>query len=215
MQGGTDGAETRWLERARAGDEWAFAQLVEAFERLVFNLCYRMLGDAAEAEDAAQETFLKAYRGLARHDPDRPFRPWLLSIASHHCIDRLRRRRLLLTPMDDLQGEQTPASPAAGPEAVALEREQRGRVQRMLAGLAPMERAAVVLRYWYDLSYEEIGQVLALSESAVKSRLHRARRQLAELWRAGEEPALARGGTRNEPSTAQASAVLVDGRHSQ
>jgi RNA polymerase sigma-70 factor (ECF subfamily) len=85
---------------------------------------------------------------------------------------------------------------------MAIEREQRGRVQQMLAGLAPKERAAVVLRYWYDLSYVEIGQALSLSESAVKSRLHRARRQLAEVWRAGDAQALAAGGRRNEPSAA-------------
>jgi RNA polymerase sigma-70 factor (ECF subfamily) len=194
--------EALWLKRARSGDEAAFALLVEAYERPVFNLCYRMLGDGAEAEDAAQETFLKAHRGLFRHDPSRPFRPWLLSIASHHCIDRLRRRRLQLTSLEDLQGEQVPAAPNPGPEAMAIEREQRGRVQQMLAGLAPKERAAVVLRYWYDLSYVEIGQALSLSESAVKSRLHRARRQLAEVWRAGDEQALVAGGRRNEPSAA-------------
>ena len=194
--------EAHWLVRAREGDERAFARLVEAYERPVFNLCYRMLGDGPEAEDAAQETFLKAFRGLHRHDPDRPFRPWLLSIASHHCIDRLRRRRLRQTSLEDLQGEDVPAAPTPGPEATALEREQSRRVQQMLAGLAPKERAAVVLRYWYDLSYVEIGQALSLSESAVKSRLHRARRQLADLWRAGDEKALAAGGRQNEPSAA-------------
>lgn len=194
--------ESLWLKRARGGDEAAFALLVEAYERPVFNLCYRMLGDGAEAEDAAQETFLKAYRGLFRHDPNRPFRPWLLSIASHHCIDRLRRRRLQLTSLEELQGEEVPAAPNPGPEATAIEREQSGRVQEMLAGLAPKERAAVVLRYWYDMSYVEIGRALSLSESAVKSRLHRARRQLAGVWRAGDEQPLAPGGRRNEPSAA-------------
>jgi RNA polymerase sigma-70 factor (ECF subfamily) len=194
--------EARWLARARKGDERAFAQLVEAYEQPVFNLCYRMLWDGPEAEDAAQETFLKAFRGLHRHDPDRPFRPWLLSIASHHCIDRLRRRRLRLTSLEDLQGEEVPAASSPGPEATALEREHSLRVQQLLAGLAPKERAAVVLRYWYDLSYVEIGQALSLSESAVKSRLHRARRQLADLWRAGEEKPLAAGARQNEPSAA-------------
>lgn len=189
--------EAGWLARARDGDERAFARLVEAYERPVYNLCYRMLGDAGEAEDAAQETFLRAYRGLARHDPERPFRPWLLSIASHYCIDRLRRRRLRMTSLEDLQEEpQDVRSP--NPEAAVVQADQRQRVQRMLARLAPKERAAVVLRYWYDLSYAEIGQALSLTESAVKSRLHRARGQLAELWRAGEEKAPAAGGRRNE-----------------
>jgi RNA polymerase sigma-70 factor (ECF subfamily) len=194
--------EAHWLERARHGDQGAFTQLVQAYERPVFNLCFRMLGEAGEAEEAAQETFLRAYRSLSRHDPQRPFRPWLLSIASHHCIDRLRRRRLRLISLEDLPAEEVPAAPNPGPEMAAVERERQGRVQRMLAELAPKERAAVVLRYWYDLSYEEIGLALSLSESAVKSRLHRARRQLAGLWRAGEQPAPAAGGRRNEASAA-------------
>lgn len=201
MTPGIPEEEARWLVRARKGDERAFARLVEAYERPVFNLCYRMLGDPNEAEDAAQETFLRAFRGLARHDPDRPFRPWLLSIASHHCIDRLRRRRLRLVSLEELHDEPQ-AEGAPNPEAAAVEGEQRRRIQRMLTRLRPKERAAVVLRYWYDLSYAEIGQALSLSESAVKSRLHRARGQLAELWRAGEGNPVPAGGRQNEPFAA-------------
>ena len=91
--------EKRWLQEARAGDEEAFSRIVEAYQRPVFNLCYRMLGERTLAEDAAQETFLRAFLGLKRYDPKRPFITWLLSIASHHCIDRLRRRRLRLVPL--------------------------------------------------------------------------------------------------------------------
>ena len=86
---------------ARAGDQSAFGRLVIAYQTPVYNLAYRMLGNAAEAEEAAQETFLRAYTHLRSYDPQRPFRSWLLSIASHYCIDRLRRRRITWLPLED------------------------------------------------------------------------------------------------------------------
>ena len=92
--------ELAWLERARAGDDVAFCRLVQAYQVPVYNLAYRMLGNAAEAEDAAQETFLRAYQHLHRYDQKRPFATWLLSIAAHYCIDRLRRRKFAMFSMD-------------------------------------------------------------------------------------------------------------------
>ena len=79
-----DVREADWIKRARQGDDDAFAMVVEAYQGPVFNLCYRMLGDSFEAEDAAQEVFLKAYRNLGRFDPERKFVNWILSIASNH-----------------------------------------------------------------------------------------------------------------------------------
>ncbi len=173
--------EAQWLELARKGDEDAFGSLVEAYQRPVFNLCYRMTGDPGEAEDAAQETFLRAYQNLQRYDPQRSFATWILSIAAHYCIDQIRRRKALLTPLDDLPEETIPdADP--GPEKTASKAEEQRLLRSILAELGPQDRAAVVLRYWYDLSDEEIGQALSLTVSAVKSRLHRARRELARLW---------------------------------
>ena len=94
-------SETDWERRARAGDQTAFTTLVEAYQTPIYNLCYRMLGEAGEAEDAAQETFLRAYSQLASYDPSRPFKTWLFSIANHHCIDRLRKRRLTWLSIED------------------------------------------------------------------------------------------------------------------
>src|SRR5512145_2104769 len=84
--------ELQWLEAARRGDEDAFARLVRAYQRPVFNLAYRMLDSAAEAEDATQETFVRMYTKLHTYQPDRKLSSWVLSVASHYCIDRLRRR---------------------------------------------------------------------------------------------------------------------------
>ncbi len=175
--------ETEWLAQALKGNDEAFSQLVETYQTPVFNLCYRMLGDPAEAEDAAQESFWRAYQSLQKYDPQRSFATWLLSIAAHYCIDQLRKRRMALVPMDLLPEEAAP-DPTPGPESVSGRREEQRRLRRLLDKLDPPDRSAVVMRYWYDFSDAEIGEALGLTVSAVKSRLHRARRELAVQYQA-------------------------------
>jgi RNA polymerase sigma-70 factor (ECF subfamily) len=164
------------------GDQEAFADLVYTFQDAVYNLSYRMLGERMEAEDAAQETFLRAYSNLHRYDPSRPFKTWLLAIASNHAIDRIRKRRLTWISID--QEEPGPAlslsSDEPEPEEAALTRERSREIQKLLNELPPDYRAAVALRYWYDYSYIEIADMLDTTESAIKSRLFRARQLLAE-----------------------------------
>ena len=177
--------EQDWVRRARAGDEDAFTRLVETYQTPIYNLCYRMLGEAGEAEEAAQEAFLRAYSQLSTYDPARPFKTWLFSIASHYCIDRLRKRRLTWLSIED---ETLPPHPALqeqtpGPEEQAVRHEQSAAIQAVLAKLAPDDRAVIVMRYWYDMSYEEIAESTRATVSAVKSRLHRARGALAEMMK--------------------------------
>ncbi len=170
-----------WVQQTLAGDPQAFGELVQRYERDVFNLAYRMLNERGEAEDAAQEAFLRAYANLDRYDQSRPFKTWLLSIASNHCIDRLRRRRLTWLSLDDtLPPHPALTSDIPGPEEAALMNERNILVQDLLAELSPDYRVVVVLRYWYDLSYAEIADMLETTESAIKSRLFRARQVLAE-----------------------------------
>jgi RNA polymerase sigma-70 factor (ECF subfamily) len=143
-----------------------------------------MLGEPEAAEDAAQDTFLKAYQNLNRYDLNRPFATWLLSIAAHHCIDKLRRRRFVSFSIDEDEDEQyeIPDRSAPDPETEAEKKQQRERLQGLLQSLEPLDRAAIVMRYWHDASEVEIAQTLHLTVPAVKSRLHRARRALASLW---------------------------------
>jgi RNA polymerase sigma-70 factor, ECF subfamily len=172
-----------WVTAALKGDQDAFAELVYTYQDAVFNLCYRMLGERTEAEDAAQEAFLRAYLNLQRYDPARSFKTWLLTIASNHCIDRLRRRRLVWLSLEEPMpsGENMAlSSDEPEPEEVALLKERSKAVQKLLHELSPDYRAAVVLRYWYDYSYTEIADMLDTTESAIKSRLFRARQLLAE-----------------------------------
>jgi RNA polymerase sigma-70 factor (ECF subfamily) len=174
-----------WIIQAQHGDDEGFTHLVETYQKPVYNLCYRMLGEPEAAEDAAQETFLKAYQNLARYDRERPFATWLLSIAAHHCIDKLRRRRFASFSIDeDEEGQaELPDRSAPDPESEAAKKQEREHLHGILQSLDPTDRAAIILRYWYDASEVEIAQTLRLTVPAVKSRLHRARRELAGLWK--------------------------------
>ncbi len=171
------------MTAALAGDRAAFASLVEAFKNPVYNLCYRMLGTPTEAEDAAQEVFVKLYRRLNTYDPQRKLSSWVLSIASHHCIDRLRRRRLKTVDIEEMPAWQPLVSDRPQPERKVLEAEREERVQQLLNRLEPGYRLPLIMHYWNDYSYQEICEATGLSLSAVKSRLHRARLKLAELMR--------------------------------
>ncbi|MFV9506205.1 MAG: RNA polymerase sigma factor [Oscillochloridaceae bacterium umkhey_bin13] len=170
--------EAALARRAQGGDQSAFATLVQRYSGAVFNLAYRMLNDAHEAEDAVQEVFLRAYRRLDSFDPTRRFITWLLTIGSNYCVDRLRRRRTPLVALDEVTFWLTSTEP--GPERRTLLDERRGAVQRALQRLPDTYRGVTVLRYWHDLSYLEIAEALGLSEPTVKTRLHRARKMLAE-----------------------------------
>jgi len=185
--------EQVWLEQARQGDKAAFGKIIEAYQTPVYNLAYRMLNNAGEAEEAAQEAFIRAYTRLDSYDPAHKFSTWLLSITSNYCIDQIRKRRALLLSIDE------PLAPhpalmsdrSKGPEAQLMANEQQELVQSLLAELAPDYRQAVVLRYWYEMSYEEIAEVMDTTVSAIKSRLFRARRQLADVGMAMDlSPAL-------------------------
>ena len=176
-------SEDEWLALAQGGDADAFSHIVELYQRPVYNLCYRMLGNSQEAEDAAQEAFLRAFRAIKRYDPKRKFASWLLSIAANYCIDQHRKKRATLVdieavaPTDLIENK-------PGVERQVLAQEASEEIQILLADLSPLDRAAIVLHYWHDYSYVEIADELQLSESAVKSRLHRARKSLAFAWQA-------------------------------
>ncbi len=171
--------ELELIERAVTGDERAFAELVTRYQSAVYNLAYRMLGDAGEAEDAAQEVFLRIYRRLATYNPDHRFSTWVLSIASHYCIDLLRRKRPWLVPLENISNWMRTRS--RSPEAAAIASEQQDTVRTLLAKLPEHYRLVLLLRYWHDLGYEEIAQVVDLPVSTIKARLHRARNALLAL----------------------------------
>lgn len=177
----SDPTINQWVHAAIEGDQDAFAEIVYTFQDAVYNLCYRMLSNRTEAEDAAQEVFLKAYNNLSRYDPSRAFKTWILSIASNHCIDQIRKRRMQYVSIDEpIPATLSLASDDPLPEQAALAGERSAEIQALLDELEPDYRLAVVLRYWYDYSYLEIAEQMGTTESAIKSRLFRARKMLAD-----------------------------------
>jgi RNA polymerase sigma-70 factor (ECF subfamily) len=166
----------QWVEDTLNGNQDAFAELVNTYQNAVYNLCYRMLGERTESEDATQEAFLRAYLNMERYDPARSFKTWVLSIASNHCIDRLRKRSL----DEPLPSNIHLSSDEPEPEDATIHKERSQAMQNLLNELNTEYRAAVILRYWYDYSYAEIADILDTTESAIKSRLFRARQALAD-----------------------------------
>lgn len=188
-----------WLPLALQGDQDAFTELVETYQTPVYNLCYRMLGNPNEAEEAAQEAFWRAYQYRHRYDINRSFITWLLSIAAHYCIDLQRKRKISESPLDEVVEEYLPDS-NPGPEKQAMSKSDQNFMQSVLAKLKPEDRAVIVFRYWHEMSEEEIANALSTTVSAVKSRLYRARLQIAQLYPSPERLPAA-GGNQYEPST--------------
>ncbi|HTI14358.1 MAG TPA: sigma-70 family RNA polymerase sigma factor [Dictyobacter sp.] len=167
------------VELVLSGQQEIFSMLVERYKDAVQNLAYRMLGNVTEAEDITQEAFVRAYTQLATYRSAHKFSTWLLSIASHLAIDQLRRRRFLALPLDDVPFLEWIVDAGISPEQSALHGEQQDEIQVYLQRLPGKYRAVIVLRYWYDFSYEEIANALKLTPALVKARLHRARELLA------------------------------------
>lgn len=172
--------------RARAGDLRAFERLVLRYERRIYNLALRLLGSPADAEDATQEAFVRAFTSLASFRGDSQFGTWLYRVAVNACHDELRRRKR--ERVDDLGAAPARARPGAAgtdPERMVERAEVHDLVGRALADLPAEYRAAVVLRDLHDLSYEEIADALGVAVGTVKSRIHRGRQllrsRLAEL----------------------------------
>ncbi|MGH2478358.1 MAG: sigma-70 family RNA polymerase sigma factor [Ktedonobacteraceae bacterium] len=176
-------SDTELVTLVLDGQQEAFASLIERYKDAVQNLAYRMLSNVTEAEDVTQEVFVRAYTQLATYKPTHKFSTWLLSIASHLAIDQLRRRRFLAVPLEDVPFLEWVADLGVGPEQSALVGEQQDEIQAYLQRLHSKYRSVIVLRYWYDLSYDEIAAALNLTSPLVKARLHRARELLARYMR--------------------------------
>jgi RNA polymerase sigma-70 factor (ECF subfamily) len=161
-------------QRAKGGDESAFTELLDRYERPIFNLALRITGDWADAKDCTQEAFLRAYQNLDRYDPEHRFFSWLYRIginAALDCVgDRWRRA-------DDV--EKRASDP--DPEGETLGREISGEIQEALLELSEELRVVVVLRHFHGLSYAEMGEVVGVPAKTVKSRLYSARQRLREL----------------------------------
>jgi RNA polymerase sigma factor (sigma-70 family) len=178
--------ETELVERAKRGDEHAYGELVHAYQGIAFRIAYLVVGNAAEAEDAAQDGFVKAYRALHRFRTGEPLRPWLLKIVANEARNRRRAstRRDALTLRATTESSSGEAAPS--PEAALLSGEKRGELLGAVNGLREEDRLVIACRYFLELSERESAHVLGWRRGTFKSRLSRALGRLrAELEEEG------------------------------
>jgi RNA polymerase sigma-70 factor (ECF subfamily) len=167
----------RLVQSCLGGDQAAMLALVERFQGQVFGLCYRMLGQRQDAEDAAQETFVRVLKNLHRWDPSREFQPWLFAIAGNRCRTALSSRKRRPTPETAVE-HLADKRPESGPgEQLAEE------VRLALGGLRDEYRQAFVLFHEHELSYAEIAESMEIPLGTVKTWVHRARRELVDQLR--------------------------------
>jgi len=177
------------MARAKRGDERALAALIRRYESPLFNYALRMLGNAADAEDVFQETFLRVHLHGNRFWSNAPFKPWLYRIATNLCKDRLRHRGRR-PEVQPFSGEDSPDPmvnlPAGGaaPDEAAVARERAERMQQALASLSVKHRAVFLMAHQEGLSYAEIARALRIPTGTVKSRMNKAVRELLAVMEA-------------------------------
>jgi RNA polymerase sigma factor (sigma-70 family) len=177
-----EAVETALVRRAQAGDTAAYGELVTLHEGAAFRVAYLLLGSASDAEDAAQEGFVRAYLALARFRAGEPFRPWLLQVVGNEARNRRRalgrRAGMLDRAVRAFRGDATTTS--ASPEAVLLAGETHAEVREALGRLRDEERLVVSCRYLMELSEAETAAALGIPPGTVKSRLHRGLARLRD-----------------------------------
>lgn len=171
-------SEQDLAQMAQQGDPEAFSELVCIYQDSVFRLCFRLLGDRQDAEDLAQEAFIRSFRHREKYDPSRPFGPWVRRIAANLCLNYLQARQTLAVPLED-ELQLSPPAREPDPESIQEMAEQSQQVRAALLALPPHYRLVIELRHYQEQSYAEIADTLSLPLSDVKSYLFRARKQLA------------------------------------
>jgi RNA polymerase sigma-70 factor (ECF subfamily) len=169
------------VARCLRGEVEAFEPLVLRYQRVLFNVAWRMLGDREEARDVVQGAFVKVWEKLGTFDPRYRFFSWIYRIVLNESLNARGRR----APFDPLV---TDVPAPGGPEEALHSRERTDCLQAALQGLAEGDRQVIVLRHFAELSYSEIGDALGLAEKTVKSRLHEARQRLGRALRPGDYP---------------------------
>lgn len=176
--------EARLVRLARNGDRQAFEELVDMYKDRIYHLAYRMLNFSTEAEDVVQDTFLRVYMNMDRYDENQKFSTWIYRIATNLCIDRLRKRKpnySLDAEMPDGEGADWYSllpSDQDTPEEEFVLSETQEQIRKAIQTLPEKYKSVVVLRYLHDMSLQEIGDVLGMPVTTIKTRVHRGREYL-------------------------------------
>jgi len=183
--------------RSKKGEMSGFGELVNRYQSLVINFCYKMLGNREDAEDIAQETFLRAFAAIGRFQPRAKFSTWLLAIAKNLTLNFIRNEQRRIQGVDavgssdeTVQVIDLAPSGNPGPDAFALQNERARYVHRALRELSDTHRTVIVLRDFEGMTYEEIAGIMSCRKGTVKSRLSRAREQLKDILLGSETAAL-------------------------
>lgn len=184
--------EKRLLNLAQSGDRQAFGELVDIYKDKIHALAYRMLGDIQEAEDIAQETFMRVYANMHRYDDQYKISTWIFRIANNLCIDRIRKKKVRgnrlsldaeITGTDGLELYDTIQDETPTPEQRFVQQEVQEKVRMAILSLAPKYRTIMILKYLQDLSLQEISDIVGLPVATVKTRVHRGREALRKKLR--------------------------------
>lgn len=174
------------IRRCLAGDQNAYQQLLEKYRRQVLSLVWRMVSNREEAQDLAQEAFIRAFRSLHTFDISRSFPAWLFRITTNLCVDFYRRKKLDTVPLVQSAGQDHEErileveSPDRGPDEEYAGKSRAERLEKMVRALPAPYRIVILLRHQSDMAYEEIAEALNLPIGTVKARLHRAHKMLRE-----------------------------------
>lgn len=183
-----DALVANMVAQVKKGDQEAFEGIVDLFKDKIYRHCYRMVGNGHEAEDLAQETFLRAYRNISKYNNEFKFSTWIFRIATNLCIDRLRKKK-----PDYYLDAEVPGTDGATmysqlsseeplPEEVVTENERWNELQEEIMKLPEKYRTAIVLKYVEDLSLEEISHIMDIPVPTVKTRIHRGRETLKKVF---------------------------------
>jgi RNA polymerase sigma-70 factor (ECF subfamily) len=183
--GGRPLDESELVERAKRGDVQAYEVLVRTHQQVAFRTAYVVAGGAADAQDAVQEAFVKAYYAIGRFREGNAFRPWLLRIVANEAINRRRSAKRHLTLATRAAEGRPPGDAVPSPEGVALEQERRREVVGAVGKLRPEDRLVIAYRFWFEMSEEEMAEALGCARGTVKSRLSRALGRLRKVLEAG------------------------------
>jgi RNA polymerase sigma-70 factor (ECF subfamily) len=175
-----DPGEKELVQRVLKGDLDAYGELIHDYQVSVFNVCYRILGNRQEAEDLTQEAFLRAYRQLKLYDQDRPFGPWMRTLAANLCYNHLRKRRLERVPLED-EKDLGKEGQTQSPEMLVELSQENQKLYQALWKLPDNQRLALELRHFQGLSYQEMADQLKMPLNTVRSHLYRGRQKLVEI----------------------------------
>ena len=173
-------SEKKLIERVKAGDKEAFSGLVDAYKNMVFTVCIRMLTSEADAEEAAQDVFVKAYRSIGSYQARAKFSTWLYRIAYNNCISVIRKKVKMIDLVDELPETEIDEGEMSGLDMISAE-ERNSYLKMAIESLAETDAVVVTLFYYDELSLDEIAGVTGLSGSNIRIKLHRSRKKMYQV----------------------------------